>query len=227
MSDILGDINLTDYSIIACAISGGKDSIAEVLHLLDCGVPASKIELHHHLVDGRESTLMDWPVTESYCRAFAKHFGMKIYMSWKVGGFEREMNRDGEKTAPVAFESEDGTIHVLGGDAGTEGTRMKFPQVSADLRVRWCSSYCKISIMDRVLMNEPRFQNGKTLVVTGERAEESPSRAHYKVFEPNRADNRYGQKRKRHIDHWRPVHGWDEARVWEIMKRYKVNPHPA
>lgn len=221
------DIDFKNYDRVVLGFSGGKDSVAAVLHLLDCGVDPSKIELHHHLVDGRESTLMDWPVTESYCRKFAHAFGMKIYMSWKVGGFEREMLRNDSKTAPVAFDSEDGTVHILGGNAGKNGTRMKFPQVTANLTQRWCSSYIKISVCDRILMNEPRFRNGKTLVVTGERAEESASRAHYEPFEPDRADNRNGLKVQRFIDHARPVHSWKEAQVWEIMERYKVNPHPA
>lgn len=56
-----------DYDRYVVAFSGGKDSLACLLHLLECGVDRSKIELHHHLVDGREgSTLFDWPVTESY-----------------------------------------------------------------------------------------------------------------------------------------------------------------
>ncbi len=29
------------------------------------------------------------------------------------------------------------------------------------------------------------------------------------------------------IDHWRPVHDWKESQVWEIIKRHRVNPHPA
>jgi len=41
------------YDKILVAFSGGKDSIACVLHLLDLGIPRSSIELHHHLVDGR------------------------------------------------------------------------------------------------------------------------------------------------------------------------------
>ena len=39
-------------------------------------------------------------------------------------------------------------------------------------------------------------------------------------------DGREG-KHKRLVDHWRPVHGWSEKQVWEIIERYSVNPHPA
>lgn len=220
-------LNLLDYDRFLCCFSAGKDSVCAFLQLLEAGVPRSKIELHHHLVDGRESDLMDWPVTESYCEAFAAAFGVKLYKSWRVGGFEREMLRESSRTAPVSFESEDGFVKTIGGTGGNESTRLKFPQTTANLQQRWCSSVVKIDVFARILTNEPRFQNGRTLVITGERAEESTARANYLQFEPHRADLRNGIKIQRHIDHWRPVHQLSEAEVWAKLERFKVNPHPA
>ncbi|MBA9940431.1 phosphoadenosine phosphosulfate reductase [Ralstonia insidiosa] len=220
--------DLASYDRFVVGFSGGKDSVACVLHLLEMGVDPNRIELHHHLVDGREgSELMDWPVTEAYCAAFARAFGLKLYFSWKVGGFEREMLRLEQRTAPVAFDSESGQVVVCGGDGGKLGTRRKFPQVSASLTTRWCSAYTKIDVLARVMTTESRFQSGKTLVVTGERAEESASRARYNMFEPDRTDNRDGRRVKRHVDHWRPVHRWAERQVWEILEQHRVRAHPA
>ncbi|MHB1702538.1 MAG: phosphoadenosine phosphosulfate reductase domain-containing protein [Acidobacteriaceae bacterium] len=208
--------------------SGGKDSVACVLHLIEMGVPREKIELHHHIIDGREgSTLMDWPVTEAYCEAFGRALGLRIFFSWKIGGFEREMTRQDALTAPIAFEREGGGMTITGGERGKTSTRHKFPQVSPDLRVRWCSAYLKVDVGARVLMTEPRFLQGKTLVVTGERAEESKARACYATLEPNRCDRRSGKRVTRHIDHWRPVHAWSEEQVWAILERHRINPHPA
>jgi len=240
----MGKIKLNVYDHYIVAFSGGKDSLACVLELLDQGVDRRKIELWHHSIDGREgSTLMDWPITESYCRAIANELQIPIYFSWKKGGFEREMNRDKSLTAPCVFEypdSEDNAIEcgletavtgiktaTLGGVRGKPNTRKKFPQVAADLRVRWCSAYLKIDVCAKALINQPRFQGKKTLLVTGERAEESKARSKYKTFEPHKTDNREGKRVIRHIDHWRPVHKWDEHKVWGIIKNHQIEPHPA
>lgn len=217
---------LHTYDKILVAFSGGKDSLACLLHLLESGIDASRIELHHHLVDG-DGSLMDWPVTKSYCEAVATAFGLPIFFSWREGGFEREMNRDGTPTAPVFFE----TTHQHGftksaGGKGPPGTRLRFPQVSADLSVRWCSAYLKIDVMAALIRNDPRFQGQRLLVITGERAEESPARARYATFEPHRSDLRNGRV-PRHVDAWRPVHAWPEREVWSIIQRWGVVPHPA
>ncbi|MEI6061241.1 MAG: phosphoadenosine phosphosulfate reductase family protein [Bacteroidota bacterium] len=221
---------MNTYDKYIVAFSGGKDSIACFLHLLDIGIPKSKIELWHHCIDGREgSTLMDWPVTEDYCRKFAAAFEVPIFFSWKQGGFEAEMNRENALTNPSSFEYPDDNIiecGVSGGERGKLSTRLKFPQVSADLTVRWCSAYLKIDVCTIAINNQARFHNSRTLVISGERAEESPARAKYSDFEPDRSDNRTG-KTRRHVDRWRPVHKWKEKEVWAIIEKYRVNPHPA
>lgn len=216
-----------EYERILVMHSGGKDSMACLLHLLDLGVPKAKIEIHHHDIDGREgSTLMDWPCTRAYVEAMGVAFGIPVFFSWKVGGFEREMLRENCGTAPVTFTSGEGTLVTMGGERSKDNTRRKFPQVTASLMTRWCSGVLKIDVASRMLVNDPRFTVGKTLVITGERAEESANRARYAEFEPDRSDNRLGRV-TRWIDHWRPVHKWKEAEVWALIEKYGVNPHPA
>jgi len=225
---MLSTKELMSYDKILVCFSGGKDSIGCVLSMLDAGIPKEKIEIHHHSIDGHEgSVLMDWPITPDYCRAFAETLNLPIYYSWRVGGFEREMLRCDQLTAPCRFETPEGEIKQVGGDRGKPNTRRKFPQVSANLSVRWCSAYTKIMVCDALIINQERFRNKRTLVVTGERAEESSARAKYKIFEPDRSDLRDGKKYQRHVDHYRVVHDWDEAKIWEAMERYKINPHPA
>jgi hypothetical protein len=82
-------IDLGEYDHIVLCMSGGKDSIACLLRLIDMGADLGRVELWHHLVDGREgSSLMDWAFSEDYNRRLAEAFGLPIYFSWLEGGFE-------------------------------------------------------------------------------------------------------------------------------------------
>lgn len=204
----------------------GKDSTAAFLHLLDLGVPREKIELHHQLVNGRDWTLFDWEISEDYCRKFAEAFGVKVYFQWKIGGFEREMLRSNSLTAPTLFELPDGSVLQAGGTVNKPNTRLKFPQLSADLNVRWCSGYLKVDVCKTSIVNQERFRGKRVLVISGERAEESPNRARYAEFEPDKADKRDSPKLRRHVDRWRPILRWTERQVWEIIERYRVRAHP-
>lgn len=212
------------YDKYIVAFSGGKDSTACFLDLLDQGVPKSKIELWHHLVDGENETFMDWPITEDYCRKFAQSFDVPIYFSWKEGGFKREMLRENEYTAPTTLETPDGYKNV-GGNRGNRSTRRKFPQVSPDLKVRWCSAYLKIDICAAAIRNQDRFNELKTCILSGERGEESTARSNYALQEPDRSDCRDG-KLQRHVDRHRPIRDWDEQQVWDIIERHGVVVHP-
>ena len=212
---------LDQYDVIAVGYSGGKDSLAALLDLLERGVPPSKIELHHHDIDGQGEKLMDWPCTHAYVKATAEALGIPVVFSWREGGFVREMLRDNAPTAPVAYERE-GQRTVLPTKRESLGTRMKFPQVSADLSVRWCSAYLKIDVMARVLANDPAYQGKKILVVTGERRQESSARAKYTETEVHRTNTK-----NRTVDQWRNVIDWSEEQVWDIIKRWNVRCHPA
>lgn len=215
-----------EYDKYIVAFSGGKDSIACFLNLLENGIPLSKIELWHHDIDGHGEVFMDWECTPSYCQAFANHFGVPLYFSWKEGGFKREMLRNKQKTAPVSFQNNKKEIITVGGTRGKESTRLKFPQVSPDLSVRWCSAYLKIDVCAIAIRNQERFDNLRTVVISGERGEESAARAKYKDLEIDRADNRNG-KSKRFVDRMRPIKNWLEKQVWEIIERWKIRVHPA
>ncbi len=211
---------LADYDRILVAFSAGKDATACVLSLLEAGADPRRIELHHHGIDGAEP-FMDWPVTPAFARAFAAHLGLPIYFSGRAGGLERERARGGAPSAPVYFDLPGGGRGRACG-AGPPGTRGLFPQVTANLRLRWCSSVCKIDVMDALIRSQARFAQGRTLVVTGERAEESSNRARYAAFGSHRT-----HCASRHVDHWRPVHDWPEARVWDAIRAAGLEVHPA
>lgn len=180
----------------------------------------------HHDIDGNGEHFFDWPITKDYCKKFAEAFKVPIYFSWKEGGFKRELLRENERTAPIFTETPDQGIISKGGDRGKFSTRLKFPQISPDLKVRWCSSYLKIDVCAASIRMQKRFEGIKTLVISGERGEESKARSKYKIHEPDRSDNRGGSKVDRHVDRWRPIRDWKEEDVWEIIEKYSVRAHP-
>lgn len=224
------DLHSYDHYIVT--FSGGKDSTAMLLHLLELGVPKEKIELWHHLVDGKDDIFFDWECTEDYCRKFGQAFGIPVYFSWKQDGFEGEMLRENRKTRPNYYEVPSGVIDPItgmpvkivlssGGIRGKDATRLKFPQVSPDLSVRWCSAYLKIDVCTAAINNQARFKGKRVLVLSGERAQESTARANYKFFEPDRSHGG-----GRHVDRCRIIHNWQESDVWGIIERWKVVVHP-
>jgi 3'-phosphoadenosine 5'-phosphosulfate sulfotransferase (PAPS reductase)/FAD synthetase len=213
------------YDLCIVSFSGGKDSLALVLDLLDRGVPREKIQLWHQDVDGEhgvDQPFVDWPCTRSYVTAVGAALGIRVLFQYRQGGFLGELVKQDARTQPVRFERQDSTIGTAGGIKGRIGTRLRFPQATADLRVRWCSAVLKIDAFALALNNDPALRTGKFLVLSGERREESANRATYAEREPHRCD--CGRRR---VDAWRSVIDWSEEQVWQIMRRWRIQPHPA
>ena len=220
------NFDLYSYDKYIVSFSGGKDSTACLLFLLDNGVPRERIELWHQEIDGRGESLFDWEVTPDYCKKLGDAFGIPVFYQWKEGGFMREMTRENAKTAPIHYKNSEGVFVLDNTERGKVSTRQKFPQPSPDLRVRWCSAYLKIDVCAAVLRNDERFRNIRTLVLSGERGEESKQRAGYAILEPDRADLRNGRKFTRHIDRFRPIRDWKEHQIWDLLEKFRVRPHP-
>lgn len=214
-------IDPRDYDHVIVAFSGGKDSIACVLHLMEIGI---KPELWHHDVDGGGDNFFDWPCTEAYVRKFADHVGLPLYFSWREGGLEAEMTKENARTRPVVYETPDG-LRQSGGIRGKVSTRRRWPAVSADLRVRWCSAVAKIDTFSAAMAGQERFRGKSVLVVTGERRQESSARSRYAESEPHRT-NAPGKIARRRVTHWRPVIDWNEHAVWDIIRKHGIVPHP-
>lgn len=135
--------DIRDYDKVIISFSGGKDSMACIKACLDAGAQPHQLELHHQCVDGKdpEEYFMDWPCTYDYVKQVGAALGIPVYFQWREGGFAREMWRTEERTAPMYFEDENHeVVGPIGGVRGPLGTRRLFPQVSANLSVRWCSA---------------------------------------------------------------------------------------
>lgn len=217
------EIDPKAYDNCVVAFSGGKDSLCCILHLLELGVKSNHIEIWHHDIDAGND-LMDWPCTPKYVRNVASALHIPAFFSWRVGGFKSELLKENTRSLPVQFESPSGLI-TTGGKKGKISTRLKFPQVSLDLMVRWCTLLLKMDLSDASFNNQARFHGKRTLLITGERAEESKARAKKPTFKIHKCDHRDGEM-KRHIDVWRPVHSWSRGEIWELIEKWKINPHP-
>jgi 3'-phosphoadenosine 5'-phosphosulfate sulfotransferase (PAPS reductase)/FAD synthetase len=84
----------------------------------------------------------------------------------------------------------------------------------------------KIDVGRSAIATDPAFIGKKVLVITGERAEESPGRAKYLQEELHRCDAQ-GPRKRRLVHAWRPVHKWSEKDVWRILETWNVRAHPA
>ena len=164
--------------MIVVLISGGKDSVACYLKLIELGVPKEKIEFWHHDIDGGHPTRrMDWKCTQNYVKALADAEGVKLRVSYRVNGFFGELYRIGASEPIEWIDPDTGEIRQcklssnylkcreLKEQATEEmeellkqyGYRMKFPAKTGDLSRRWCSAYLKICVADTVVSNLDRL----------------------------------------------------------------------
>lgn len=237
---------LENYDLIVILISGGKDSVACYLKLLELGVPKEKIEFWHHDIDGgHPSRRMDWRCTQNYVKALADAEQVKLRVSYRVNGFFGELYRIGASEPIEWIDPDTGGVRQcklssnylkckeLKEQAAEEmeellkqyGYRMKFPAKSPDLSRRWCSAYLKICVADSVISNlEETKENKKILIVSGERRGESAGRAKYNEMEVHRTNAE--AKAHRIVHQWRAVIDYSEKDVWELLKRHYINPHP-
>lgn len=105
---------LEEYDLIVVLISGGKDSVACYLKLLELGVPKERIEFWHHDIDGgHPSRRMDWKCTQNYVKALADAEGIKLRVSYRVNGFFGELYRIGA-SEPIEWIDPDPAFIVNG-----------------------------------------------------------------------------------------------------------------
>lgn len=237
---------LEEYDLIVVLISGGKDSVACYLKLIELGVPKEKIEFWHHDIDGGHPTRrMDWKCTQNYVKALADAEGVKLRVSYRVNGFFGELYRIGASEPIEWIDPDTGEIkqcklssnylkcRELKEQATEEmeellkqyGYRMKFPAKGGTHSGRWCSGNLKAAVQDSVTANlEETKHDKKILIVSGERRGESAGRSKYNEMEIHRTNAT--AKAHRIVHQWRCCIDYSEKDVWELLKRHHINPHP-
>lgn len=106
------------------------------------------------------------------------------------------------------------------------GKRHKFPAKGTTHQGRWCSGALKAAVADSVISNlEETRREKKILIVSGERRGESAGRSKYNEMELHRTNA--ANRNLRIVHAWRPVIDYSERDIWEVLRRHKLNPHPA
>lgn len=170
---------LEEYDLIIVLFSGGKDSLAAYLHLLELGVPKSKIQLWHHDIDGgHPSRRMDWRCTQNYCSSFAEAENVPYLVSYRKNGFFGELYRIGTSEACYWVDPDTGepiqcrtskkyqecerikelALPDMEKELARYGYRWKFPAKRGDLATRWCSAYLKIMVADSVITSLDKME---------------------------------------------------------------------
>jgi 3'-phosphoadenosine 5'-phosphosulfate sulfotransferase (PAPS reductase)/FAD synthetase len=221
------------YDLIAVQVSGGKDSVAclAALHRLIGHRPDlwSKVELWHQDVDGAAEPFMDWPVTRAYVQGLAQLYARPVRFSFREGGFYQELFRaPGEARGAKWLETEQGLLSIGKPPGPNALGRRRFPALTADLRVRWCTGDLKIDVARAAFGHAAKEGLRAILTITGERAAESSPRARY-----HRGQDTEMSSGRRQIHQLRLVYDHSDAEVWDELrlafpgKGYGIQPHPA
>jgi 3'-phosphoadenosine 5'-phosphosulfate sulfotransferase (PAPS reductase)/FAD synthetase len=126
--DLDYDPDVRAFDKIIIQFSGGKDSVACLLYLIElceaAGInPADRIECWHRCVDGDprpirdqrgpdgeplpvpKQYLFDWPCTEDYVVKVCSHLGIPLLFQWRTGGImEGVFLRKGDPPGTIAWE---------------------------------------------------------------------------------------------------------------------------
>jgi len=106
-----------------------------------------------------------------------------------------------------------------------QGYHLRLPAKGALLNGRYCTSVGKAKVYEKSIRQHMDTKEGvKILVVSGERRGESVNRSKYNEIELSSCNAT--AKGNRLVHHWRLVIDFNEADIWEVLKRHHCVPHP-
>jgi 3'-phosphoadenosine 5'-phosphosulfate sulfotransferase (PAPS reductase)/FAD synthetase len=198
---------------IVASLSGGKDSVAMLLALIERH--GASIIAHYQALPE------DWPETLPYVQAVCGKLGVRLVVQQMI----YEPVGDGTKVRrkQVRDIHTEGDIVPWGTDGAIAGVtdlafRRQWPPSAG---VRFCTSYFKVSLLN-AWVRENRLELGADVhVALGERAAESPRRA--KKLPLSERFTSYGLI----VSNWLPVHQWPRRDIFRKMRDWGIEPHPA
>lgn len=217
---------------IIVSLSGGKDSAALLLHLVQ-RYGAQRILAHYQVLPE------DWPGTLGYNQHLCASLDVPLVAQQML----YEPVGDGTAVRRLAIRDIHQESDIV--PCGTPGViagvtdlafRRSWPPSAAS---RFCTRYFKIGLLDhwlrqhraelyqrarRAAWNGEDYDPVEELasVALGERAGESPRRAR-KADDTDRLAWASGE----FIANWLPIHSWSRRQVFRCLREHGVEPHPA
>ena len=204
---------------IVVSLSGGKDSVAMLLYLVE-HYGSENLIAHYQVLPE------DWSETLPYVRGICSRLNVKLVsqqMLYRQVGDGTSV----ERLAVCNIQDENDIVSwgVPGIIAGVTDLafRRKWPPSPS---VRFCTAYFKIRLLNWWIIQQQRSSmalSTDVIVAMGERWAESPRRAKKVELWPRR-----GCQRKAYcVWNWLPVVGWSRRETFRKMREWGTGPHPA
>ena len=198
--------------VVVC-VSGGKDSVVTLLAALAI-YGRARVIAHHCLVEE------DWEGTVEYIQGLCDVLGVPLYMSQaRYYGYEcldcsHRYLRQAEIQVCTKCKSTSGQLlKIVTNLLDLVEWRQKWP----DKRVRYCSDYLKIQVLNLWADENRSWLGEHPVVVLGERWSESTSRA--ELPEVRRRPTRA------YLTEFRPVLGLRRIEVFRIIREAGLSLH--
>lgn len=199
--------------VIVC-VSGGKDSILALLSALAL-YGYERVIAHHCIVEE------DWEHTIDYIQALCSRLGVPLYMSqahyygYECLDCEHHYLRQAALQVCTKCRSTNGRqLTVVKNLLDLVEWRQKWP----DMRVRFCTDYLKIQVLNLWYDEHKAWLGEHPIVVLGERRAESPGRA--ELPEVRTRPSRKG------LTEFRPLLPLRRIEVFNAVREAGIDLHP-
>ena len=206
-------------SIIVVSLSGGKDSTAMLLHLVEHYGP-ERLIAHYQVIPA------DWDETLPYVQSVCARLGVTLVAQQIL--YQPVGEGTGVRTLDVIDIKDKRDIVPWGlpntiADITDLAMRRGWPPSPA---MRWCTSYAKVRVLDRWIAGQQNagLKLGPDVIVAlGERWAESPRRAKKVELWPRPRCQRKAYR----VWNWLPVIAWSRRDVFRYLREHGIEPHPA
>jgi len=232
-------IRFSDFDIVVISESGGKDSQATTIRVVQQadaeGYPRDKLVVVH-----ADMGRVEWPGTVEAARDHADAFGLRFEVVAREQGdlldhVQDRRDRLDDAARKLWAQAEQlrsaGNLDEAERAAAAAQRKWDAPAWPGPGNARWCTSDHKTSQIQKLITalaaewraaNPDETRPFRVLQAMGMRAEESSTRAAAPQVRRNARSN--GRKE---ITDWRPIHEWLVGKVWDTIHRSGIPYHYA